>query len=120
MNVCAREIDEIENRLNHWARWARVESDYGLGYPKETAVKKLMREGVIIRNKYRPEPDDPYAEKTEAAIREMPEHLREVIETYYFDHGSIEQKAKKLEMGRVTFHAHLKMAKYWLLGKWSS
>jgi hypothetical protein len=119
MRIHVRAINEIEHRLNHWSRWAKVEPNFGLGYPSETSIKKLMRDGVIIRSKYRPEPDDPYAETTEAAIREMPEHLREVIETYYFDYGSVEQKAKKLKMGRVTFHGHLRMAKYWLLGKWS-
>ena len=119
MNTQANEINDIDNRLNHWAKWAKIEPNYGLGYPGETAIKKLMRDGVIIRSQYRPEPDDPYAETTEAAIREMPEHLRKVIEIYYFEHGSVEQKAKKLKMGRVTFHSHLRMAKYWLLGKWS-
>ncbi len=119
MSLRVPALEEIDNRLNHWARWARTESNFGLGYPNETSIKKLMRDGIIVRSSYRPEPDDPYAEKTEAAIRQMPKHLREVIELHYFTYGSIEQKAKELNIGRVTFHSHLRMAKYWLLGKWS-
>lgn len=112
-------VTEVEVKLNQWARWARTEHDYGLGFRHETYEKKLMREGTIIRSTYRPEPDDPISEETETAIKEMPEHLRKVVEKYYLKSGSVQDKARDLNMGRVTFHEHLRMAKYWLLGKWS-
>ena len=49
----------------------------------------------------------------------MPEKLKGVIIKYYLQPGSVLQKADEMNMSRVTFHEYLRMAKYWLLGKWS-
>ena len=110
----------IEICLSHWARWARVRYDFGLGFPSETRENKLRREGVYAYQGFQTRlPDDKEAEKTEQAICEMPEKLKEVVMKYYLQSGSVSQKANELDMSRVTFHEYLRMAKYWLLGKWS-
>ena len=113
-------VTGIELRLSNWAKWAKVQRNYGLGFPGESPISKLMREGASCHKVYNSRiPDNPNAEKTEAAIREMPEHLSCIIEQYYLRSGSVQQKARELSMSRVTFYEHLRMAKYWLLGKWS-
>ena len=110
----------IEISLSHWARWARVKRNFGLGFPSETRESKLQREGFSLPKGYQPRlPEDRDAEKTEKAICEMPEKLKAVVLKYYLHPGSVIQKADELNMSRVTFHEYLRMAKYWLLGKWS-
>ena len=110
----------IEISLSHWARWARVNRNFGLGFPRETRDNKLRREGIYAYQGFQTKlPDDMDAEKTEQAICEMPEKLKEVIMKYYLQPGSVLQKADELNMSRVTFHGYLRIAKYWLLGKWS-
>lgn len=110
----------IEISLSHWARWARVKRNFGLGFPSETRESKLRREGFSLSRGYQPRlPEDREAEKTEKAICEMPEKLKAVVLKYYLHPGSVIQKADELNMSRVTFHEYLRMAKYWLLGKWS-
>ena len=110
----------IEISLSHWARWARVKRNFGLGFPSEARESKLLRQGLYISKGYQSIlPEDQEAEKTEQAICEMPEKLKEVVIKYYLQPGSVIQKADELNMSRVTFHGYLRMAKYWLLGKWS-
>lgn len=110
----------IELSLSHWARWARVRRNFGLGFPSETRESKLRREGFYISRGFQSRlPEDREAEKTEQAICEMPDKLKEVVLKYYLQPGSVLEKADELNMSRVTFHEYLRMAKYWLLGKWS-
>ena len=110
----------VEISLSHWARWARVQRNFGLGFPGETRESKLRREGFHTSRGFQTMlPEDKDAEKTEKAICEMPDKLKEVIIKYYLQPGSVLQKADELNMSRVTFHEYLRMAKYWLLGKWS-
>ena len=110
----------VEISLSHWARWARVRRNFGLGFPTETRENKLRREGAYVYQGFQTKlPDDKEAEKTEQAICEMPVKLKEVVMKYYLQSGSVLQKADELNMSRVTFHEYLRMAKYWLLGKWS-
>ncbi len=80
----------------------------------------MRREGFTLSKGYQSRlPEDTDAEKTEKAICEMPEKLKAVVLKYYLHPGSVIQKADELNMSRVTFHEYLRMAKYWLLGKWS-
>ena len=110
----------IEISLSHWARWARVKRNFGLGFPSESRESKLRREGFYVSQGFQTRlPEDREAEKTEKAICEMPEKLKGVIIKYYLQPGSVLQKAGEMNMSRVTFHEYLRMAKYWLLGKWS-
>ena len=110
----------VEISLSHWARWARVKRNFGLGFPSESRESKLRREGFYVSQGFQTRlPEDREAEKTEKAICEMPEKLKEVIIKYYLQPGSVLQKADEMNMSRVTFHEYLRMAKYWLLGKWS-
>ena len=110
----------VEISLSHWARWARVKRNFGLGFPSETRESKLRREGFNISNGFQPRlSEDREAEKTEKAICEMPDKLKAVVIKYYLQSGSVLQKADEMNMSRVTFHEYLRMAKYWLLGKWS-
>ena len=110
----------VEISLSHWARWARVKRNFGLGFPSESRESKLRREGFYVSQGFQTRlPEDREAEKTEKAICEMPEKLKEIIIKYYLQPGSVLQKADEMNMSRVTFHEYLRMAKYWLLGKWS-
>ena len=110
----------VEISLSHWARWARVKRNFGLGFPSESRESKLRREGFYVSQGFQTRlPEDREAEKTEKAICEMPEKLKGVIIKYYLQPGSVLQKADEMNMSRVTFHEYLRMAKYWLLGKWS-
>ena len=110
----------VEVSLSHWARWARVKRNFGLGFPSESRESKLRREGFYVSQGFQTRlPEDKEAEKTEKAICEMPEKLKGVIIKYYLQPGSVLQKADEMNMSRVTFHEYLRMAKYWLLGKWS-
>ena len=110
----------VEISLSHWARWARVKRNFGLGFPSESRESKLRREGFYVSQGFQTRlPEDREAEKTEKAICEMPEKLKGIIIKYYLQPGSVLQKADEMNMSRVTFHEYLRMAKYWLLGKWS-
>ena len=108
----------IEAHLIRWARWVKDASGLSLGYRRETFESRMMRQGCLPppANFQRKEYSDEIAEQTEQTIRKMPEHLRIVVEKHYLSKGTIKQKASELKMGRVTFHEHLRMAKYWMHG----
>lgn len=42
----------VDFRLQQWAEWFSRGNCYGIGYPSSSIEYRLMKEGVMARNKY--------------------------------------------------------------------
>ena len=109
----------VENYLLNWSKWIKTGHSSKSSSPK-TVNKGLIHNGIKPISPPTSTHDYSIFEAIEKSICKMPGYLRKVIRKYYLSPGSVTQKAKELNIARVTFHEYLRMAKYWLLGYWSN
>jgi hypothetical protein len=114
------ELIPIETKLDRWAEWITKDA-HGLGFPRETTLSRMSQHGMPIRGTRRWEMEilagheDEWA--VEQAISEMPEPIREPLKHSYLGRGDDKQKARDLELSVRTFYDRVRLAKYWLMGR---
>ena len=117
-------INVIEKRLNVWADWIMRQNDWGLGYPKQSIEAHLMKYGnIVIQQSNQPvlmsNPDAEEIENEISVLAKQTQILADALRVYYLTIGTMEQKAKKLNVSHAQLRIYLNMAKQWLAGRLS-
>ncbi len=104
--------DEMDRRLQNWARWRLGPRIGGLGFASraagmETSSARYRQSTVPTSNGE--------AEETARGVAALESDLRRTVEVYYLDPGSIETKARKLCVVPKTLYlriarAHVQMS----------
>jgi hypothetical protein len=127
------ELRLVEVRLERWAPFI-VKDSHALGYPKASPIYR-MRNGAIIQGTRRHDiealagHEEEWA--TDRAISEMPLMIRlPLLRSCHlkYDRGgrliphvsTVERNAKDLGLSVRTFHDRVRLAKYWLLGRFQA
>lgn len=112
----------IEDRLCDWANWCIRGLDGGLGYPKQSIIHILMKNGYVEkRKKNKPlyiETNDS-AEEMETLILSLAKYnsnLANAIRLQYIERATQLQKAKILGSSLTQFKQYLIIGKAWLAG----
>lgn len=107
-------IEDIERRLNNWARWKLGDGSGGLGFSSPSLEREgggyAYREAVIPTV-------DCEAEETDRAVASLDEPLRGTVEEVYIGSGSMARKATALGVAERTVHervwnAHRRLASW--------
>lgn len=111
-------IEDIERRLQNWARWKLGAVHSGLGYASmswaATPAGRGMRESIIPTI-------DCEAEQTDRAVLALESRLRATVEVEYLQGWSLRRKAQQLACSEPTvktriWQAHRQLA-HWLADK---
>lgn len=100
-------IDDIERRLQNWARWKLGPGGGDLGYARVDLTADTSREGY---REARIPTLDCEAEETDRAVLALPSELRRTIELYYLHGGSVRRKAEMLCCTERAVHARVERA----------
>ncbi len=100
-------IEDIERRLQNWARWKLGIGGGGLGYGSGSAwdveVRSGYREAVIPTV-------DCEAEETDQAVERLESRLRVTVHAVYVDPGSGARKAAALGIAESSLYARVEEA----------
>ena len=107
-------IEDIERRLNNWARWKLGPPVGGLGFSSPGSVR--IASGYSYREAVIPTVDCE-AEETDRAVATLEEPLRTTIEKVYIGAGSMKRKAAALGVSEQTilervWTAHRRLASW--------
>jgi hypothetical protein len=114
------ELAPIDLKLDRWAEWITKDA-HGLGFPSETTLSRMHRQGMPIQGTRRWDiellagHEEEWA--VEQAITEMPEAIREPLRHSYLGRGDDRQKARDLQLSVRTYYDRVRLAKYWLMGR---
>ena len=97
-------IDDIERRLQNWARWKTSSGGGSLGYARVQLASDTSREGY---REARIPTLDCEAEETDRAVMVLPSDLKRTVELYYLHGGSLRRKAELLCCSESTVHARV-------------
>ena len=107
-------IEEVERRLQNWARWKMGGGSGGLGFAGVQLTSDTSRAGY--REAVIPTMDCE-AEETDRAIGTLPSELRRTLEVVYLDGDGMASKAKKLACTRITVDSRVWRA-HQLINAW--
>lgn len=114
----------IERRLNDWAEWFSGNHSYALGYPPNSMEYLLMTHGCRISTGFpKALPTNEEAEEIEDLIREMAENnynMALALRCYYFTHGGLRTKAKRVNISHSLYKNYVDMGHQWLAGRLSA
>lgn len=109
--------DYIDDRLHSWARWA-LRGSGPTGFPHETILYRVMRDGIIVRGTgHRPEPEDHEEYSTDKAVLALKDRRPEeyaVICHHYLGKGTVQQKWKDLGLTKMRYFNALNNGKAWI------
>jgi len=100
-------IDDIERRLQNWARWKTSSGGGSLGYARVQLASDTSREGY---REARIPTLDCEAEETDRAVLALPSELRRTVELYYLGGGPMRRKAEILCCTERAVHARIERA----------
>lgn len=111
---------KLEVRLQHWAAWIIQFEEKELGYPSESTLAKLLREGFTsTENKSRTSSEPwnyPHAEEINTLFNQLSAIDRDkaaVIYIYYITRISLKRFAIKMKVAPSTMYRRLNSAKNW-------
>ena len=97
-------IEDIERRLNNWARWKLGGTSGGLGFSKPWLDREgggySYREAVIPIV-------DCEAEETDRGVQRLDDVTQETLEKVYIGSGSLARKSVSLGVSESTIHARV-------------
>lgn len=100
-------IDDIERRLQNWARWKFGETGGALGYATvhygDGTSTAGYREAVIPTV-------DCEAEETDRAVLSLESQLRATVEMVYLESGGMRKKAERLCCSEATVYSRIDSA----------
>jgi hypothetical protein len=113
-------IEDMERRLQNWARWKFGAGAGALGYARVNPATVLGADRSQIDEARIPTVDCE-AEETNQAIVQLPSELRATVEVVYVGAGSMAQKARRLAVTPATvdqrvWRAH-RLIQSWLADK---
>lgn len=97
-------IEDIERRLQNWARWKTSSGSGSLGYARVQLASDTSREGY---REARIPTLDCEAEETDRAVLALPSELRRTVELHYLGGGSLRRQAAVLCCSESTVHARI-------------
>jgi len=115
--------DALEDRLSEWAEWFKGRNDSGVGFPKETMLHRLRRDGLLVRAKAgwrgRTLPTNDNAEEVEAWVTDLYRYDKDlalVIRKRYFSYRKVPLRsiARKNGMSLYSFENKLCRARSFL------
>jgi hypothetical protein len=114
-------LNEVDQRLQAWARWSTSGSRLGVGFPPCSQEYRLMTEGHVERYAgIKPLSVFQEEEEIEYYIREMAlqqKMIAKVIRAHYIDKGTIHQKSRYLGVSDAQFKIYLLICRWWLAGR---
>ena len=115
--------DEIERMLWLWGNWARTSELGGLGYPRQSILGRLQKEGGILGRAVGARPIEVHAEaeRVEAIVRRLhqrsPQH-EEMVRFRYLSGMSQHEIARKAKMSETRVRVMLREAISWIDGQY--
>lgn len=97
-------IEDIERRLQNWARWKVGGSAGGLGYASVNLAGDTSR---ALYREARIPTDDCEAEETDRAVASLDSELRRTVEVVYLDGGGTKRKADLLNCTESTIKSRI-------------
>lgn len=104
-------IDEIDRRLKNWAEGVYGGAHAGLGH---SSTMGNIVDGCLARSTVQEQfiSDEVWdTDRAVARLQQQAPHLHAVVRMHYQVHDlSVEQKAKRCRVGRMTYYRHLDKA----------
>lgn len=108
--------DDMERRLENWARWRQGAGLGGLGYASSNMLAAMGGDRGGYREATVPTVDCEGAE-TDRAVMTLASELRATVEVYYLQPWSMAEKARRLAVTEATVRNRLGRA-HGLLSSW--
>jgi hypothetical protein len=117
-------LELVEERLTRWAEWDARMRD-GLGYPRESPIHRMMRDGTPIQSTRRPHWNEEQVMaveecETDRIVSGLPDTYKLPIQWAYlhrYKRTHDKRMAEELGISVRTLYLRLRDAKYILLGR---
>ena len=115
--------DETERLLWVWGRWARTSELGGLGYPRQSILGRLQKEGGILGRAMGSRPIEVHAEaeRVEEIVRRLhqrsPRH-EEMVRRRYVIGMSMHEISREMKAGETLVRTTLREAVSWIDGQY--